>query len=118
MLYQSWMPTRTNAILPMLNVNDNTSFQPNSYYVEKGNYIRATSMQLGYTLPASIISKAKIDRLRVYIQGQNLFTISKYNGIDPMLGTANAGQTEQWQNVDFGNYPNAKSIIFGVNVGF
>jgi len=117
MLYQSWKPDRTDAILPMLDINDNYSFQPSTYYVEDASYLRAKVIQLGYRLPASILSKFKIENARIYLQGQNLFTITSYQGLDPALGTRN-NATEQWTGIDFGNYPAARTILFGLNLSF
>ncbi len=54
-----------------------------SYYVEKGSYLRARNIQLGYTLPQGSIGRIGLDNMRVYIQGQNLFTITNYTGLDP-----------------------------------
>jgi hypothetical protein len=72
-------------------------------------------MILGYTLPVSILQKAKIDRVRIYVQATNLFTATKYSGLDP----------EVWSNsssahgIDWGNYPaNQKQYVVGVNVTF
>jgi len=117
MLYQSWTPTRTDAILPMLDVTDNYSFQPSSYYVEDASYLRAKVIQLGYRLPSRLLSKHKIDNVRIYLQGQNLFTITDYQGLDPAMGTRN-NATEQWSGIDYGNYPNARVILFGLNMSF
>ncbi len=117
MLYQSWTPTRTDAILPMLDVTDNYSFAPSTYYVEDGSYLRAKVLQLGYKLPASLLSKAKIDGVRIYLQAQNLFTITDYQGLDPAMGTRN-NATEQWTGIDYGNYPNARVLMFGLNLSF
>src|SRR5688572_19015147 len=117
MLYQSWTPTRTDAILPMLDITDNYSFQPSSYYVEDASYLRAKVIQLGYTFKSSILSKANIENARIYIQGQNLFTISSYQGLDPAMGTRN-NATEQWTGIDYGNYPAARVIMFGLNMSF
>lgn len=117
MLYQSWTPTRTNAILPMLDITDNYSYLPSSYYIEDGSYLRAKVIQLGYKLPSSLLSKARIDNARIYIQAQNLFTITNYQGLDPALGTRN-NATEQWTGIDYGNYPNAKVFMIGLNLSF
>lgn len=117
MLYQSWTPTRTDGILPLLNINDNTSMLPSSYYVEDASYLRAKVIQLGYKVPAGLLSRLKIDNARFYVQAQNLFTITKYLGLDPTLGTRNDA-TEQWAGIDFGNYPTAKSFIVGINLSF
>ena len=117
MLYESWTPTRTDAILPMLDVTDNYSFQPSTYYVEDASYLRAKVVQLGYRLPTRILSKHKIDNVRIYLQGQNLFTITDYQGLDPAMGTRN-NATELWTGIDYGNYPNARVILFGLNMSF
>ena len=115
MLYESWTPDNRNAKLPQLNALDGTSFLPSSYYVEDASYLRARTVQLGYRFPNSLLSKAKIDNARIYIQGQNLFTITKYQGLDPALGTR-TNSTEQWTGLDYGNYPAARVIMIGLNV--
>lgn len=117
MLYESWKPDRTNAILPMLDVTDGYSFQPSTYYIEDGSYIRAKVVQLGYRLPSSFLSRVKIDNARIYLQGQNLFTITDYQGLDPALGTRN-NATEQWIGIDYGNYPTARVFMIGLNLSF
>ena len=71
-------------------------------------------MILGYSMPASLIEKVGIDKIRFYIQATNLFTFTKYSGLDPEVqgNTASTG-------IDFGNYPaNQKQFVFGFNVTF
>lgn len=119
MLYESWTPTRTNAKLPLLNVDDTYSYAPSSYYVEDGSYIRCKSLQIGYRIPASVLSKFKIDNIRLYVQGQNLFTITKYGGLDPELGTRSGGNApDPYFGIDGGNYPSSRVLSVGVNVSF
>jgi TonB-linked SusC/RagA family outer membrane protein len=119
MLYDSWTPTHTDAKLPLLDITDNYSFQPSSYYVENGSYLRCRVLQIGYSLPSSLLSRAKIEHIRLYIQGQNLFTITKYGGLDPAMGTRDGtNATEIFTNVDYGNYPTARVLMFGINLSF
>lgn len=119
MLYESWTPERRNAKLPLLDITDNFSKDPSSYYVEDASYLRARVIQLGYRIPAATLARFGLDNARVYVQGQNLFTITKYGGLDPTLGTRDAGNaTEQWQGVDYGNYPTSRVLMFGVNLSF
>lgn len=119
MLYESWTPTRTNAKLPMLDITDNESFKPSSYYVEDGSYLRCKVMQLGYKVPANVLQKFKVDNVRFYVQAQNLFTITKYGGLDPAIGTRNAGNSpDQYAGIDGGNYPNSKTITLGLSLAF
>jgi TonB-linked SusC/RagA family outer membrane protein len=117
MLYESWTPTRTNAILPMLDITDNYSFQPSTYYVEDASYLRAKVIQVGYRLPSRMLTKANIEGVRIYFQAQNLFTITSYQGLDPAMGTR-ANATELWTGIDYGNYPNSRVLMFGLNMSF
>ncbi len=125
-LYDSYTPTNKNALLPMLTSNDATSGTlPVDYYIEPGGYLRMRNLSLGYTLPRNVIERLGIDRIRVYVQAQNLFTITKYTGLDPEITTNNTGRNDYTRRfadrnlgVDVGNYPTTKAIIFGLNVGF
>jgi hypothetical protein len=65
------------------------------------------------------LAKAKIDHLRIYFQGQNLFTFTKYGGLDPEMGTRDGSNaTEVFTNVDYGNYPTARVLMLGLNLSF
>jgi TonB-linked SusC/RagA family outer membrane protein len=81
-----------------------------SFYVENGSYFRLKILQLGYTLPQHISNKVLISRLRLYVQGENLFTITDYTGLDPEVGTRNG--------FDGGTYPQARIFSFGLNLTF
>jgi TonB-dependent starch-binding outer membrane protein SusC len=69
---------------------------------------------LGYTFPAATLSKLKMSRLRIFATGNNLLTITKYDGLDPSVG----GNADTNFGIDVGNYPITQSFTFGVNVGF
>jgi TonB-linked SusC/RagA family outer membrane protein len=119
MLYDSWTPTRTNAKLPMLDVTDNYSLAPNSYYVVDGSYLRCRVLQVGYKLPTAFLQKNKLSNVRLYVQAQNLFTITGYEGLDPALGTRSGGNaTDAYFGIDSGNYPVSRVFTFGLNLGF
>ena len=112
--YNSWTETNTGATTPKASNKSNfsTNTQFNSYYIEDGSFVRLKNLQLGYTLPESLLSKAKIKSLRFYVQGVNLFTITKYSGLDPEIG---GGDTSS--GFDGGNFPQVKQYIFGLNLG-
>jgi len=116
LLYNSWTPERTNTDVPKASNKSNFSnnTQSVSYYVEDGSFFRMRNLQLGYTLPTDAIGKIGLSRARLYVQGVNLFTATKYTGIDPDIN--NGGDTAF--GVDFGNYPLVKQFIFGLNVSF
>lgn len=115
-LNNSWLPTRTNTSVPIAE-NDasfSTNQVPNSYYLEKGGYFRCKSLIIGYTVPSASLKKLGIEKVRFYGQVANLFTITKYTGLDPELGGSNTAF-----GIDYGNYPNnQKNFNFGVNVTF
>ena len=89
----------------------------NSYFICKGSYLRNKQMQLGYTLPANMLTKFGIDRLRIYVQSANMFTITKYNGLDPELQSSDINATVGY-GIDQGNYPHTPSYLIGVNLNF
>ena len=93
--------------------NFSTNTQVCSYYLEKGSYLRMKNLQLGYTIPESLMSKINVKSLRIYIQAVKFFTITKYSGLDPELG----GDDRAFGS-DTGNYPLVKTYIFGLNLSF
>jgi TonB-linked SusC/RagA family outer membrane protein len=118
LLYDSWTPTNTNTTVPKATSlsNFSTNTQSTSYYVENGSYARLKNLQLGYTLPESLLSKIYVKSLRVYIQTVNLFTITKYTGLDPEIDTQSGN--DQIRGVDYGNYPTVRQYIIGLNLSF
>ena len=105
-----------NSSIPMLeriaNFSNATAF--NSYLIEKGSYLRCKSLIAGYTFPTAAISRYRIDRLRIYVQAANLFTVTGYSGIDPELPGSNTSF-----GVDGGGYPNnQKNFNVGINLTF
>lgn len=107
---------------PKINGLDAGSRSASSFYIEDGSYTRLGNLAIGYKLPTSLLNKAKIESLRVYLQGQNLFTITNYSGVDPAVSNANIGNSGNVNDLrtgyDNGNYPSNKIISFGVNLGF
>lgn len=121
--YSKNMLYKAGTTYPALNNNDNYSSQRSSFYVEDGSYFRGKNLTLGYTLPASISTKVGVDRVRLYVQAQNLFTITKYSGLDPDVTITNlqegyASRRDLAMGVDFGRYPISRQLYFGVNVEF
>ncbi|HET9279452.1 MAG TPA: SusC/RagA family TonB-linked outer membrane protein, partial [Flavitalea sp.] len=110
----AWTPTNTNASIPKFeNVsNFSTNTELNSYYVENASYLRLRNLKLGYTIPANLLRKAGIDRLRLFVQGTNLFTSTKYSGTDPEVSGVDTNF-----GVDVGNYPANKQFLFGFSLG-
>jgi len=114
---QSWTPERgNNAKTPIMETASNfsTNNTANSWYMESGSYLRMKNLQLGYTIPASLLGRYGIQRLKVYAQAVNLFTITKYTGKDPEV----ASSVDTTLGVDVGNYPATRIWSLGLNLGF
>ncbi len=118
-LYNSWKQPGDVAKLPRLNSGDATSQQISSYFIEDGSYMRIKNIQLTYTIPASVLRKIRLSTAQIYIQGQNLFTITKYTGLDPDINLRTSGNNNQdiHMGIDEGAYPVAKSYLLGVRIG-
>lgn len=115
LLYNSWTSTKTNATVPIAenasNFSNNTVV--NSYYLEDGSYFRMKNLIIGYTLPSSVLNRFKIDKLRIYVQGTNLFTITNYSGLDPEL----TGNDDSF-GIDEGILPTVRQFLVGINLNF
>jgi len=87
-------------------------------YVEDGSYLRIKNITLGYNFPKSLLSRAKIDNIRVYCNIQNLYTFTKYTGYDPEVGASTQDSSGLTFGVDNGRYPSPMTCSFGVNITF
>ncbi len=113
-LLNAWTPQNTNTTIPKIEAagSFSTSGAPNSFYIENGSFLKLKSLVLGYTLKPSTLKG--INKLRLYVQATNLFTFTKYSGLDPELMGSSASF-----GIDYGNYPNnQKSFLFGLNISF
>ena len=87
-------------------------------YVEDGSYLRIKNITLGYTFPKSVLQKAKIENIRLYMNIQNLYTFTKYSGYDPEVGASTQDSSGLTFGVDNGRYPSPMTCSFGVNITF
>jgi TonB-linked SusC/RagA family outer membrane protein len=86
-----------------------------SRWVEDGSYLRVKTATLGYTFPSALLKRVKIDNLRLYVSGQNLFTFTNYSGMDPEVNFRST--LPLLQGIDLGTYPMVRTITFGLNLG-
>jgi hypothetical protein len=92
---------------------------PSDLFVEDGTYLRGKNLRLGYTIPASLLSRipmARVSSVQLYGSVQNFFTVTDYTGFDPEISEY-AGTNLQ-QGFDFGTYPQPRQFTIGLNVGF
>jgi TonB-linked SusC/RagA family outer membrane protein len=94
-----------------------TNQVPNSYFVEDADYVRLQNLQLGYTVPSSLVQRFGIQQLRVYAQGNNLLTFTNYSNPDPEIGGSNAADATSY-GIDEGSYPTPRQYRFGVDLTF
>ncbi|MNE67489.1 TonB dependent receptor [compost metagenome] len=96
--------------MPRAVFNDpNKNTRPSNRFIEDGSYIRIKNITLGYTLPQSLTQKIKLQKARIYLSGQNLFTFTNYSGFDPEVSS---------NGIDFNVYPVTKTISAGINLNF
>ena len=112
---EAWSTSNTDATIPRLGNGAHNFQRVNSYLVEDASYLKLKNVQLGYTLSKNLISKIRLQRLRVYVGMENALTITKFRGYDPEFigGTSNYARGVYDYNV----YPMAVSILFGLQVG-
>lgn len=110
-----WTAEGSTNSYPRLSTSDpNYNFSnPSDFYLEDGDYFRIKTLQIGYTFSKPLIKKAGLKNARIYVSSNNLVTFTKYSGFDPEIG----GGPDLF-GVDAGIYPQARSFLLGVNVGF
>ncbi len=110
-----WTAVNPNAKYPIVENNSyfSTNGVLNDFYNENGSYFRCKQMMIGYNFAPDILKKVGIEKARLYLQAANLFTITKYTGLDPEV----AGSAATF-GVDYGNYPPSKTLNVGVSLTF
>lgn len=105
----SWHGEGTSNTIPRPSFTDNGGSRVSSIFVEDASFFRFKNIELGYSFAQQLKkAKSKISDVRVYVTAENLFTLTSYTGLDP----------ESTDLMDYGTYPQARSILFGVNVKF
>ena len=115
-------PGDQNAKYPRINQNDNGSDDISSFFVESATYVRLRALQIGFAVPATLISWLPSGG-RIYVQAENLFTLTGYSGLDPSLPAraftgASGDVRDQFRNVDVGVYPSNRTFTVGISTTF
>ncbi len=110
-----------NAIYPQLDMTDTFSRQYSDFWVKDGSHIRLRTLQVGYSFAPNAIPGFR--NLRVYVMGENLFTITNYPGLDPALPAISASSggvdvRDQARGLDRGSYPTSRTLSFGISATF
>jgi len=121
--YNPWTPTNPSTTTPRpLMSNGSGGIAPGNNdryattrWLESGSYLRLKNVQIGYSLPKPLLDRSKyINSVRIFLTGQNVFTVTKYTGYDPET----VGQGTLARSVDTGSYPNLRSFTLGLQAGF
>lgn len=113
-LLNRWTETNTNTDIPGFVYSPGNIMAFHSHFVENGSFVKVKSITLGYTLPAKFSNRLSISNLRIYASVQNPFIFTKYTGLDPEATLGSPLIT----GVDWGNYPNSRNYMIGVNFSF
>lgn len=109
-----WTPENPTSDIPSAS-QSSSNMVISSRIVEDGSYLRVKNVSLGYTLPTQAVKKLHIDKARIYVSVQNLYTFTNYSGYDPEVSIKNTALNP---GLDFSAYPRARTIDFGVNLSF
>lgn len=123
-LLDSWTPSRTNTDIPRYtrdDPNDNKR-RVSDRWLESGAFFRLKTLEIGYTLPQDVLSKVALKNARFFFAGDNLFTATKYKGYTPDLGINSdengGGSSTMTAGTDYGRFPLARTIMFGLQASF
>lgn len=132
--YQNaWTAANHSNRYAVITANDfNANTRPSDVYVENGSYLRLRNLTIGYTVPLKPLSSTLAPKIRLYFTAQNLFTITKYSGLDPEIGIPQGTDPNSTQQgnmpaavrsvtatgIDVGTYPNSRFFTVGFNVTF
>ncbi|TYP99309.1 TonB-linked SusC/RagA family outer membrane protein [Tenacibaculum adriaticum] len=109
-----WTGEGTSNTVPRASTNASSNYLFSDFYVEDGSYLRIQNIQLGYSLPISTLKKTKLDKVRLYIAVNNLYTFTKYSGYNPDVSNSDPLAA----GVDLGQYPQTRTFTTGVNISF
>jgi len=118
----AWTVLNPNSNYPRITDNDpNHNYsRPSNFYLQSGAYFRLKTLTIGYTFPRAWMNSIRFQSIRIYASVNNLFTATKYDGLDPEVGGGLGAQTSGNNNnygIDYGLYPQARTWILGLNVG-
>ena len=109
--------TNPSSRLPRISASQtNANNRVSDLYVEDGSYIRLQNISLSYTLPKSLVTKLKLQNVKVYVNLQNVYTWTNYSGYDPEVGSMYGDAL--LTGLDYGRYPSPRIYTFGMNISF
>ena len=122
-ILKAWSPENPNSNIPRLSVAaaddpGSGSQTPIDRFVTSTNYLSLNNLTLGYTLPKTLVEKASLSNVRVYVSGENLFVTSKRKGMDPRYSISGIGSMTSGSGLNTGGYATMRSLVFGISLTF
>ncbi len=114
LLTTAWSETNPSNTQFRITTDNSTNVQVSDWLAEDGSYLQLKNLQIGYKLPSSLLKKAFMQEMRIWVGGYNLFTITKYSGMSPEIGDA----SPLLNGVDIAFYPQARQYLMGVSIKF
>lgn len=112
-----WTPSNPTSNIPTPRSGfGNNNLVMSDRFLESASFLRLQNVRLGYNLPSRWAKYIKMNHLKVFVSGQNLYVFTKYTGLDPEVGSLDQNPT--LQNIDYGRYPTPRVITFGLNAEF
>jgi TonB-linked SusC/RagA family outer membrane protein len=112
-----WTPANPRSHIPTPRSGfGNNNLVMSDRFLQSASYLRLQNLRFGYNLPVKWANVIKLQHLRAYFSGQNIFVITPYKGLDPEVGSLN--QNPILQNIDYGRYPSPRTLTFGLNAEF
>jgi TonB-linked SusC/RagA family outer membrane protein len=121
LVFESWTAENPTENPRLVASDPNGNFRnPSSYMVEDGSYLKLRNVQLGYNLPEALVGRIGLTNARVYVNAQNILTLTRYEGLDPELSVGgNANNRNTRQGIDgLGQYPQTRLLSAGLQIGF
>ena len=113
-ILNAWTPENTNTNVPMVTtVDKNNEMRMSTYFVEDGSYCKLKYIKLGYDFPKVVTKAIHAQNLNIFFQVENVFTATKYTGLDPELPLGTYGA-----RIDRGPYPRSRNFSMGINLAF
>jgi len=117
LVFEAWTPENPTEHPRLIATDPNGNFrQPSTYHIEDGSFLRLRNIQLGYTLPNAVLDRLGMTQARIFVNAQNILTLTNYEGIDPeVVGNGNNTQ----RGVDhYRQYPQTTLVSAGLQLGF
>ena len=109
----AWTGEGTSNTEPIASYGGN-NYVPSDRFIQNGSFTRLRNVTLGYTLPSALTKKISVNQIRIYIKGSNIYTVSKFTGYTPEIGSSNVLSN----GIDYGSYPVTSVYSFGINLTF